>query len=362
MSGKRLALQWGCLALSLLLVLGAGVLARRQRRLPYAQKMEAAARLHEKATALIREEKARRGVALAAEDTLGIGLLGYDFTAIMTTAAGLEEKRTSQLPDFAALCVRYFSEAGLQAGDPVGANFSGSYPGLNLAALCAAEVMGLDLRYSTSVGSSKYGANNPEYTFPEMAKTLYDAGLISALPVLVTMGGGGDMGYNMMAYVLEEEEDLQAVEVLKRRLAAADLTPAVIDSFGQDIELHERLYGDIKAFVNAGGNSLGLGSSDNTRMLSLGSGLLAPQPIQISPNSGLTERYFAKGIPTIHLLNVRALCAESGIPFDPKTLPAIGAAAMYYGGTYAPLSLLALLLAAGGAAGFFLLKRREAKP
>ena len=114
--------------------------------------------------------------------------------------------------------------------------------------------------------------------------------------------------------------------------------------------------------MNAGGNSLGLGSSDNTRMLSLGSGLLAPQPIQISPNSGLTERFFAKGIPTIHLLNVRALCTESGIPFDPKTLPAIGAAAMYYGGTYAPLSLLALLLAAGGAAGFFLLKRREAKP
>ena len=335
-----------CLALALILGVWALLLGRRSPRLSYADTMEAAARLHSEATALIRAEKARRGVALAEEDTLGIGLLGYDFTAIMTTAAGLEEKRTSQLPDFAALCVKYFAEAGLQKGDPVGANFSGSYPGLNLAVLCAAEVMELDIRYSTSVGSSKYGANNPEYTFPEMVKTLYDAGLISRLPVLVTMGGGGDMGHNMMAYVLEEEEDIAAVEALKQRLVEADLAPAVIESFAQDIELHEQLYGDIRAFVNAGGNSLGLGHADNTVMLSLGSGLLKPQTLEITANSGLTERYLSKGIPTIHLLNVRALCTESGIPFDPETLPAMGAASMYFGVGFPRSAVLAWTMAA----------------
>ena len=89
--------------------------------------------------------------------------------------------------------------------------------------------------------------------------------------------------------------------------------------------------GEIKAFVNAGGNGLGLGHNDNTVMLSLGSGLLKQQPLQITEDSGLTERYLAQGIPTIHLLNVRALCEESGIPFDPETAPAIGTAAMYFG-------------------------------
>ena len=242
--------------------------------------------------------------------------------------------------------MKYFAEAGLQKGDPVGANFSGSYPGLNLAVLCAAEVMELDIRYSTSVGSSKYGANNPEYTFPEMVKTLYDAGLISRLPVLVTMGGGGDMGHNMMAYVLEEEEDIAAVKALKQRLVEADLAPAVIESFAQDIELHEQLYGDIRAFVNAGGNSLGLGHADNTVMLSLGSGLLKPQTLEITANSGLTERYLSKGIPTIHLLNVRALCTESGIPFDPETLPAMGAASMYFGVGFPRSAVLAWTMAA----------------
>ena len=361
MSRKRRILIWGCLALGLLAA-GAAVFLNGRRRVPYADKMEAAARLHQQAAELIRKEKDRRGIALSEDDILGIGLLGYDYTAIMTTAAGLEEKRTSQLPDFAALCVRYFKEAGLKTGDPVGANFSGSYPGLNLAALCAAEVMGLDIRYSASVGSSKYGANNPEYTFPEMAKTLYDAGIISRLPVLVTMGGSGDMGYNMMAYVLEEEEEIEAVNSLRDRLSGAGLEPAAIESYAQDIELHEGLYGDIKAFVNVGGNGLGLGASDNTVMLSLGSGLLEKRDVTVSGNSGLTERYLSKGVPTIHLLNVRALCEESGIPFDPAAAPSIGAAAMYYasGRRVSP----AVMWAAAGACivfGAFLLVQGQLK-
>ena len=359
MSGKRRLMAWACLALALLLGGAAILWTGQHRRLPYADQMEAAARLHERAAYLIRAEKARRGVALAAEDTLGIGLLGCDFSAIMTTAAGLEEKRTAQLPDFAALCVRYFTEAGLKAGDPVGANFSGSYPGLNLAVLCAAEAMGLDLRYSASVGSSKYGANNPEYSFPEMVKTLFDAGLLSRLPVLVTMGGAGDMGRNMMAYVMEEDEDIAAVEALKARLIEAGMAPAVIDSFAQDIELHEQLYGNIRAFVNAGGNSLGLGHAENTAILTLGSGLLTPQRLEIDSTSGLTERYLTQGIPAIHLLNVRALCAESGIPFDPKTAPKIGTAAMYYGKNISIPAVVAWALVAVVGSAILLLSDRR---
>jgi hypothetical protein len=114
--------------------------------------------------------------------------------------------------------------------------------------------------------------------------------------------------------------------------------------------------------VNAGGNSLGLGASDNTVMLSLGSGLLARQPLTISANSGLTERYLARGIPTIHLLNVRALCEQSGIPFDPETLPKIGTAAMYFGTGYPRSAVLLWALAAlSGALALLLLAGRREK-
>ena len=78
----------------------------------------------------------------------------------------------------------------------------------------------------------------------------------------------------------------------------------------------------------------------------LGSGLLKNEPLEITNNSGLTERYLSKGIPTIHLLNVRALCEQSGIPFDPETLPKIGTAAMYVGTGYPRSAVLLWVLAA----------------
>lgn len=314
----------------LLLLLFPSACGQDQGKLSYAKEMEKAAALHSKAAKLIREEKAARGIALSADDKLGIGLLGEEFTATMTTLAGLPEKRTSQLPDFAAVCVHYFHEAGLKKGDPVGANFSGSYPGFNLAVLCAAEVMGLDLRYTTSVGSSAYGANIPQYTFPEMAKTLYDAKLISWLPGLVTLGGGGDMGRNMIGYVLEDENDIALIEEMIERLKAEDLAPATIENYAQDIALHEALYGEIKLFVNAGGNGLGLGASEDSYMLKAGNGLLKPRELTITARSGLTERYLAKGIPAVHLLGVEDLCEKNGIPFDPDKMPAPGSCGVYF--------------------------------
>lgn len=313
------------------LILGAALLAAPlgkygMTRLSYADEMEKAALLHEKAAALILAEKQKRGIIPDEADHLMIGLMGEAYTAITTTTAGVHEKRTSQLPDFAALCVKYFTQAGLKKGDPVGANFSGSYPGLNLAALCAAEVMGLDIRYSVSVGSSSYGANCPAYTFPEMLETLHEAGLLSRMPGLVTLGGGGDMGRNMAGYVLEEPEE---IENMIKRLKEAGMGPASIESFAQDIALHEELYGDIKLFINAGGNSLGLGAGEDSPLLSMGAGLLEPQKLRITPRSGLVERYLDKGIPAVHLLDVKSLCRE-GISFDPLVRPRIGTAPLYF--------------------------------
>ncbi len=327
----------GALLAKLLLILAVALSGIAQplrempiERLPYADQMEEAARLHQKAGELIRAEKARRGIDLAEEDVWAIGIMGPHYTAITTTSAGEAEKRTSQLPDFAALCVKYFHEAGIRSGDRVGANFSGSYPGLNLAAVCAAEVMGLDFVYSSSVGSSTFGANCPGYTFPEMLKTLYDAGLISRMPGMITLGGGGDMGLNMAGYALEDDEWIEEIEAMKARLLEEGLVYENIESFSQDIAIHEEMYGDIKAFVNAGGNGLGLGGNDGV-ILSIGNGLLKPQDVTVNKRSGFVERYLAQGIPVIHLLNVHALCGE-GIPFDPAAPPEIGTSPLYYGG------------------------------
>ena len=53
----------------------------------------------------------------------------------------------------------------------------------------------------------------------------------------------------------------------------------------------------------------------NDASLSFGQGLLPESDPRITAKSGLIERYLSLGVPTIHFLNIKQLCAETGIPF-----------------------------------------------
>ena len=196
-----------------------------------------------------------------------------------------------------------------------------------------------------SIGASNYGANLPGYVLPEMILTAHEAGLLSTLPDLITMGGGGDAGKNMMAYALEEEEDIVAVEAMQERLAAEGLTITWYEE-GYEADVLDRMerLGDVAAFVNVGGNILGMGVNDAS--LSFGQGLLPESDPRITPKSGLIERYLSLGVPTIHFLNIKQLCAETGIPFDPVAEPAVGASGVYYSRRYSRPAIAASLILA----------------
>ena len=62
--------------------------------------------------------------------------------------------------------------------------------------------------------------------------------------------------------------------------------------------------------------------------------------------------YLALGVPCVGLLNVKQLCAEYGLPFDPAALEKVGQSHIYYEKAYpralllVALALTALLLAA----------------
>ena len=323
-------------------------LAGRRVRLPYADEMEAAAALQRQVVAAVRAERLDRGYPLAAEDTLQLGLMGTHISPITTSLGSEEAKRTSQLSDFAALTVRYLHEAGVRPGDRIGACFSASFPGIDLGVLCAAEVMGLHITYSVSIGSSNYGANLPGYVLPEMIRTAYEAGLLSTLPDLVTLGGGGDAGENMLGYVLGEEDDIREIEEMVARLEGEGLILTRYEE-GYEADVLDRMarMGDIAAFVNVGGNILGMGDTDAA--VSFGQGLLPEADPKITPKSGLVERYLGQGVPTIHFLNIKQLCAETGIPYDPLTEPETGTSGAYYSRGYSRPAIAAVLLAAFGA-------------
>ena len=221
--------------------------------------------------------------------------------------------------------------------------------------------MGLKITYSVSIGASNYGANLPGYVLPEMILTAHEAGLLSTLPDLITMGGGGDAGKNMMAYALEEEEDIAAVEAMQERLAAEGLTITWYEE-GYEADVLDRMerLGDVAAFVNVGGNILGMGVNDAS--LSFGQGLLPESDPRITAKSGLIERYLSLGVPTIHFLNIKQLCAETGIPFDPVAEPAVGTSGVYYSRRYSRPAIAASLLLALAATACIEVRSRRKVP
>jgi len=265
--------------------------------------------------------------------------MGTELTAITTTLGDPAAKRTAQTPDMAALCVRLLTQAGVKGGDRVGACMSGSFPGLNIALVCACEAMGAQLVYTASVGASSYGANLCDFTSPEMLLKLCQAGVLNTPPASVSAGGDYDSGTNMLGHILEEDA---LIEDTLARVQNTGVNFVCHPDLADNVAYHAGLYGDIDCFVNVGGTVVGSGA--NYVVLGLGQGLIRAEGITYRPDSGLLEYYLAQGVPAIHLLNVKQLCLEYAIPFDPVELPEPGTSPVYYEKSYpkGPVALTGL--------------------
>lgn len=300
----------------------------------------AAAEQMERCMARIRCYKEELGLPLCEEDTHSTGMLGDYVTDITTTLGSPEAKRTTANSDMAALVVTLLREAGVREGDTIGAGFSGSFPALDLAVLCACDAMDVTCVYIASIGSSTYGANQPELTLPDMVCRLAQEGYLSTLPAAITPGGAYDIGYDMDPSLLSD---------ILLRLESYGVPIVQESNFSDNIAWRMELYrklGPIVCFVGVGGNVTTLGR-DGT---ALSQGVIRPDRTGLlSARSGLLERYSAQGLSVIQLLNIKQLVADYGLAFDPDTLTPIGTSAVYYETHYAPLSAVLGLLAAAAA-------------
>ena len=142
----------------------------------------------------IKQYKIDNGIAFAREDINETGMLGRSFSYITTTTGVVESKRTSVNPNFAAVIIDMFKEAGIKKHDEVTLVFSGSFPALNIAVMAACDVFELKTCTMASIGSSSYGANDPDFTFFDMATLLYQEGLLKTKIDYISLGGSHDMG------------------------------------------------------------------------------------------------------------------------------------------------------------------------
>lgn len=298
--------------------------------------MQTAAERTAAAFAALKEERLDRGLPIdPIADPNGTGMIGESYTEITTTLGSLESKRSTTNPNTAAMIVDMLEQCGIKKGDTVAVNLSSSFPCLNIAVICALDAMDTRGVIINSVGASTYGANLPDFTYLDMEQILLKKGLIRNHTTHFSLGGAGDLGKEM-----PEEIKTSITE----RLQGYGLTFLRYEDLGENIAARQAVYeggAQPVCLISAGGNLLSFGGG--TEMVSAHNGIIRPGTK--AGGAGLIPLYLEKGLPVIHLLNMKTLLPSYGLPFDPSPVPKAGEGGVYYTWHY-NLPLAGLLLGA----------------
>lgn len=291
----------------------------------YKEKIQAS-RLMEKALGEVKKEKLNRKIPIdKSMDILGTGIIGEEFNGITTTLGSLESKRTSANPNFAAVMVDLLTSAGLKKGDHIGINFSSSFPALNIASLAACEVLGIKPTIISSLGASTWGGNNPEFTYIDMEEHLYKQGIFTNKSMAISIGGGGDIGKDMDGQIVGGIID-RLKEEGKIIIYEADLKKNI--SYRYDLY---KSGGEIKGFMNIGGNLIAFGNTMDSDGLSPG---IVKKNFKTNDRTGLVQLFQSKNISVIHILNIKDLAVRYGLKIDPETPFILGEGGVYYKFSY----------------------------
>lgn len=285
----------------------------------YDQKLEAA-RLAKEASEYLKEFRMRKGVFVdVINDPNETALIGQDITPITTDRGYIEAKLTATNPNFAAVVVDMLKEADLEKNDVVAVAFTGSFPGLNIAVHSAVKTLKLKPIIITSVGASNWGANDPYYTWLDMERILYNAGIFKNKSVAASIGGGLDRGRG-----LSPEGRQLIVDAINRNKVEFINEEHLESSIQKRMKIYDkhRNKEKIKAFINVGGGISSIGSIENVNFIP--SGLSKSLPMKNCPVKGLLIEMADKNIPIIHLLNVNQLAQQYGLQINPAPLPRPG--------------------------------------
>lgn len=288
--------------------------------------MHEAARLMQVSTQVIRAEK--RGRELLQESSLDpaqTGLIGPEYTETTTSMGILQAKRTATNPDLAAAIAREIHALQLPPGSPVVLLMSGSIVGANVAALSAVQALGLKPLAINSLGSSMYGATDPEFTWLDMLQLLVDQDIIQPQIVAAVIGGDGAVGRNLSEAGQQAlRHSIQKAEVDLVEGGSAEQVIAQLRA-----RLEEELPQGWPLLINVGGSVAALGTCENGALLPTGM-IGEPAPCD-SGVPGLVLETLAQGGRVLHILNMKSLAGQWGLPYDPVPLPIPGNNRLVYG-------------------------------
>ena len=257
------------------------------------------------------------------------GLVGSPFSLITTDEGDLDAKLTTLDPNFSAGMVELMLRMGLQEGDTIAILLTGSMPGANIAVLTAASAMGLIPMVITSVGASQWGANHADFTWLDMESILFNKGLINSRSVAASVGGRNDMGRLLSPagreIIISNIENYNIPLIRKNRLAEnIDERMKLFESFNKIT--------NYSAMINVGGGVASLGTSFNSKLLPAGI-VNRSDVVNISIRDGGIEgvlaKFAKKNVPVLHVLNIKSLTEQLGMPFAPIPIPEVGSGVLY---------------------------------
>ena len=262
-------------------------------------------------------------------DPYQTGLVGSPFSLITTDEGDLDAKLTTLDPNFSAGMVELMLRMNLQKGDTVAILLTGSMPGANIAVLTAANAMGLIPMVITSVGASQWGANHADFTWLDMESILFNKGLINSRSVAASVGGRNDMGRLLSPagreIIISNIEKYNIPLIRKNRLA---------DNIDERMKLFESFnkITNYSAMINVGGGVASLGTSFNSKLLPAGI-VNRSDVVNISIRDGGIEgvlaKFAKKNVPVLHVLNIKSLTEQLGMPFAPIPIPEVGSGVLY---------------------------------
>ena len=257
------------------------------------------------------------------------GLVGSPFSLITTDEGDLDAKLTTLDPNFSAGMVELMLRMNLQKGDTVAILLTGSMPGANIAVLTAVNAMGLIPMVITSVGASQWGANHADFTWLDMESILFNKGLINSRSVAASVGGRNDMGRLLSPagreIIISNIENYNIPLIRKNRLAEnIDERMKLFESFNKIT--------NYSAMINVGGGVASLGTSFNSKLLPAGI-VNRSDVVNISIRDGGIEgvlaKFAKKNVPVLHVLNIKSLTEQLGMPFAPIPIPEVGSGVLY---------------------------------
>ena len=294
-----------------------------ERSLLHTPEMGVAAYLMNDAISAVGEHRESMGASTGLSIDEGLdpnhtGLIGPQYSPLFTTVGHLEAKRTTANPDMAALIVHLLREADMSPGDRIAIGASGSFPALMIASLSATESLSLLPVIIFSLGASSYGATDIDFSMLDIYQLLHGEMGFTVADVAVSLGGSDDVGNELEPEIRDE---------LIAQIGASGIQFIQEPDLRRNVAERMELYGDVAAFINIGGSDANLGTSP--MVLELQPGLNEGIDLPPEEQRGVLFEMAARGIPIIHLLNIRGLASRYGIPWDPVPLPQSGETHLY---------------------------------